>query len=249
MNSNTTFANREVCDLIFLEYNSKKPFLNLDFANTTTTEITGEPVYAYGGQGHPKRVVFHGDRGGTISFETQIRTAKLYSLITGGDIDNTAKFLKREVVTCTTAKQLIIKEVPVAGSVNVFAEDDDCGVALKVTVATGSGADGKTITAEDATAGNKYIVYYIVALTEKVHKISIKASTFPKSFIVYGSTYEKTEDDQIIPYKMVAYKCSPQTQFSMSCANTGDPATLTITCDLMADDDDNVLDLIWQDGE
>ena len=78
MNNNTTFANREVCDLIFVEYKSKKPFLNLDFANTTTTEMSGEAVYAYGGKGHPKRVTFHGDRGGTIAFETQMKTAKLY---------------------------------------------------------------------------------------------------------------------------------------------------------------------------
>ncbi|MBD5476389.1 MAG: hypothetical protein HDR17_10510, partial [Lachnospiraceae bacterium] len=45
---NPNMANREVCDLIFVDYATKKPFLNLDFANVSTTELTGESVFAYG---------------------------------------------------------------------------------------------------------------------------------------------------------------------------------------------------------
>lgn len=245
MNNNTTFANREVCDLIFVEYKSKKPFLNLDFANTTTTEMSGEAVYAYGGKGHPKRVTFHGDRGGTIAFETQMKTTKLYSLITGASLETAAKFLKREVVKCGTAGKLTVSGTPVVGTVNVFKADDDCGTELTATAT----ASSKEITVTDATANDSYIVYYMTELTEKVRKINIKSTTFPRAFTVYGDTYEKTENDEIVPYRMVAYKCSPQTNFSLSCANSGDPATITITCDLMADSDDNILDLIWQDEE
>lgn len=243
MNNNTTFANREVCDLMFVEYKTKKPFLNLDFANTTTTEMSGEAVYAYGGKGHPKRVTFHGERGGTIAFETQMKTAKLYSMITGADIENSAKFLKRESVKCTEAGKLTVTETPVAGTVNVYKADDDCGTELTAT------ATGKSISVTDAKQGEEFVVYYIVEITDKVRKINIKSTTFPRAFTVYGDTYEKTENDEIVPYRMIAYKCSPQTQFSLSCANTGDPATITITCDLMADSDDNILDLIWQDEE
>lgn len=243
MNNNTTFANREVCDLIFVEYKSKKPFLNLDFANTTTTEISGEAVYAYGGKGHPKRVTFHGERGGTIAFETQMKTAKLYSMITGADIETSAKFLKREFVKCTEAGKLTVTETPVAGTINVYKADDDCGTELTAT------ATGNSVSVTDIVKDEEFIVYYIVEITDKVRKINIKSTTFPRSFTVYGDTYEKTENDEIVPYRMIAYKCSPQTQFSLSCANTGDPATITITCDLMADSDDNILDLIWQDEE
>ena len=65
--ANKNMANREVCDLIFVDYSTKKPFLNLDFANVTTTELTGENTYAYGGKGHPKRVSFSGEKGGTLT--------------------------------------------------------------------------------------------------------------------------------------------------------------------------------------
>lgn len=243
MNLNTTFANRDVCDLTFVEYASKKPFLNIDFANTTTTEMSGEAVYAYGGKGHPKRVTFHGERGGTIAFETQMKTVKLYSLITGAEVETSAQFIKREEITATEAGKLTVTGTPVAGTVNVYKADDDCGTELTATVAE------KVVSAEGIEADKSYIVYYIENIESGVHKINIKSTTFPKAFTVYGDTYEKTENDEIIPYKMVAYKCSPQTNFSLSCANTGDPATITITCDLMADGDDNILDLLWMDGE
>ena len=79
-------ANREVCDLIFLDYATKKPFLNLDYANVTTTELTGESIFAYGGKGHPKRVQFSGEKGGTLTIETQLQSVKLWQLLTGGDV-------------------------------------------------------------------------------------------------------------------------------------------------------------------
>ena len=69
--TNPNMANREVCDLLFVDYATKKPFLNLDFANVSTTELTGESVFAHGGKGHPKRVQFSGERGGTITIDSE----------------------------------------------------------------------------------------------------------------------------------------------------------------------------------
>ena len=118
--TNTNMANREVCDLIFVDYATKKPFLNLDFANVTTTELTGESVFAYGGKGHPKRMSFSGERGGTITIETQIQTVKLWQLITGGEVTKSAKFVTRaEAVTDDTATDFTHADTPVLGSVAV----------------------------------------------------------------------------------------------------------------------------------
>ena len=43
-------ANREVCDLVFVDYKTQKPFLFCDYANTSSQELTGENVFAYGGK-------------------------------------------------------------------------------------------------------------------------------------------------------------------------------------------------------
>ena len=72
---------------------------------------------------------------------------------------------------------------------------------------------------------------------------------FPEAVKIYADTYFKTSDDVVIPYKMIAYKASPQLNFEIAFSNTGDPASITITCDLLVDDDDNMLDMIFEDGE
>ena len=233
-------TNREVCDLIFADYTSKKPFLNLDFANVSTTELTGESVFAYGGKGHPKRVQFAGERGGTLTIETQIQTVKLWQLITGGELTNTAKFVAREDATVgSDGKAITLKATPIADSVVVYAADDDCGEKLACT------ASASTVTLEKAlTEGTKVVVYYMKEVTSGVQRINIKSTSFPKTFTVYGDTVMKTEDDEVLPYKLVAYKVAPQSNMSLSFSNNGDPASITITCDLMADGDDNILDLI-----
>lgn len=237
---NPNMANREVCDLIFVDYTTKKPFLNLDFANVSTTELTGESVFAYGGKGHPKRVQFAGERGGTLTIETQIQTVKLWQLITGGEISKSAKFVTRvetEVDDAGTA--ITLADTPIANSVMVYSADDDCGTELQCTV-----ADNTITLATALSGGDKVIVYYMKEVTTGVQRVNIKSTSFPKNFIVYGDTVMKTEDNEILPYKLTAYKVAPQSNMSLSFSNSGDPGTVTITCDLMADSDDNILDLV-----
>ena len=238
--SNKNLTNREVCDLIFVDYSTRKPFLNLDFANVTTTELTGESVFAYGGKGHPKRVQFAGERGGTMTIETQIQTARLWQLITGGEASKSAKFVTRvETAVDENGTSITLADAPVAGSVAVYAEGDDCGEELACTVAD------KVVTLTTAVTGSSsVIVYYMKEVTDKVERINIKSTSFPKNFVVYGDTVMKTEDDEILPYKLTAYKVAPQGNLSLSFSNSGDPGSITITCDLLADGDDNILDLI-----
>ena len=237
--ANKNMANREVCDLIFVDYSTKKPFLNLDFANVTTTELTGESVFAYGGKGHPKRVAFTGERGGTITIETQMQTVKLWQLVTGGELSKTAKFVTRvETTVGTGGTSITLQDDPVKGTVVVYKDGDDCGEELACSV------EGKNVTLTSAlTEGDKVIVYYMKEVTDKVERINIKSTSFPKSFIVYGDTIMKTEDDEVLPMKMTAYKCVPQSNLSISFSNNGDPSSLSITADLLADSDDNILDL------
>ncbi len=237
-----TFASREVCDLIFADYKTNTPFLNMDYANVTTTEITGESIFAHGGKGHPKRIAFTGERGGTLTVETQMQSFKLYQLLTGGEVSSTANFLAREALTVTDGK-ITLSAVPANdASVNVFAADDDCGTALEITV---SGTD---VTIANADGITDVVAYYVKPVRSGAKKISIKGSSFPKAFTVYGDTIMKTEDDEVLPYKFVAYKAVPQSNISISMSNSGDPTTITITCDLMTDEKGNMLDLILEDA-
>lgn len=239
---NPNMANREVCDCIFLDYKTRKPFLNCDYANTNTVGLTGTNVMAYGGQGRPGRISFSGEKGGTITIETQIAPAKLLSLMTGAEIEKTAKFIAREKLTVGADGAITLTNAAIADTLNVYADNDDCGTPL-----TATGTD-KAYTVTGATEGNEVIAYYWLEKTTGIERLNIKSTTFPKNFVFQGSTYDKTEDDEIVAEKMIAYKCAPQPNMEISRSNTGDPATITVTCDLLADKDNNVLDIIFDEA-
>lgn len=240
---NSNMANREVCDLIFVDYSTHEPFLNLDFANVSTTELTGESVFAYGGKGHPKRIQFAGERSGTLTIETQIQTVKLWQMISGGELSQKVEFLAREeynVSATATSATVTLKGTPIKDSIYVYAGDDDCGTKLDYTT---DSTDTKKITIDISAGTDKVIVYYMKEVATGVQRINIKSTSFPKNFTVYGDTIMKTEDDKVLPYKLTAYKVAPQSTMSLGFTNNGDPSSITITCDLMADDEGNILDL------
>ena len=161
-------------------------------------------------------------------------------LVTGGELSSSAKFIKRiETAVEADGASITLKDTPVAGTVAVYAADDDCGTELAYSIT------GNTITLTSAlTDGARVIVYYMKEATGNASRVNIKSTSFPKNFIVYGDTVMKTENDEILPYKLTAYKVAPQSSLSLSFTNNGDPGAVTITCDLMADEDNNILDLV-----
>lgn len=233
-------ANREVADMIFQDYKTKKPFLYVDYANTSSQELTGETVYAYGGKGHPKKVSFSGDKGGTLTIETQIQTPKLWEMMSGGTGSTTANVMKKVNATIGSTNTITLdtEDTLTKGQVWVYdATDTNLETELEVT-----SVSAQTITLTSGTENDPVIVFYTTKKTD-VYNINIKATSFPRAFTVYGDTYMKTTDDDILPYLFKAYKAVPQPTMSLAFSNNGDPATVTITCDLLVDDDGNLLDL------
>ena len=245
MSSNKNFANREVMDLIIYDYETNKPFLPIDYANTTSHEMTGEDVYAYGGKGHPKRVPFSGEKGGTFTIETQLQSSRLYRLLTGADAEDNIDFVKREKLTTEDGTSLVLTETPIDGTIFVYKADDDCGTAISGALSNGTFTAGEI---SGIAIGDKCVVYYMEELTS-AQKISIKSTTFPKYFTAYMETKDKTEAGEDVWLRMIAWKCAPQTDFTLEMSNNGDPASVTITCDLMVDteNDNNILDMIMLD--
>ena len=52
-----------------------------------------------------------------------------------------------------------------------------------------------------------------------------------------------TEDDEIVQCELVYYKAQPQASFSLAFQNTGDPTTVSITFDCMANQDGDIYDM------
>ena len=237
-NKNANFANREVADLMLVDYSTKKLFLNVDWANVTSTSFEGDRVFATGGQGAPNRVQFDGSRTGTLTIEAQVYPVKVFQMLSGNDLGTTANFLKREKVTAADTTKLEVSAEIASTAVQVFKADDDLGTEITTT-----GATGKEVTCT-VESGVEYIVYYYAkqAAAQVVH---LDSRHFPKAYRVEGSIPYKTESDDIIEAHPIWYKAAPQAGFELSWQNTGDPVSLTMTFDVLADENGDMFSLIF----
>lgn len=259
MENTKTFANRDVSNLIICDYNTGAPYVNLDYANVTTADMTGEVVYAYGGWGHPKKIAFSGDRGGTMTIETQVRESKLYKLISGADISTSAGSVRtaQRVVTTAANKFNLDHSPDITNPFDVSAKDGTIIAIADLSsedITEKTKADGTKYyevaidpTGSDIAANTELVVYYWRAVAaNKIETLAVKADTFPQAVIIYADTWDKSTDDSIVEQKMIAYKAVAQPNFSLSNQNTGDPGSLTMTFDLMENANHDILDLIFK---
>lgn len=240
MGVNSKVANREVCDMVWLDYKTKKPELFLDFANTTSPELTADTAYAFGGKGHPKRVAFDGNKGGTLTVETQMQSFQLWKMMTGGIVKDTSKYYVCEKVVAGASGAVSLAETPISGTITVFKDGDEGGTPLN------SSGTGASITVTSAQEGDKLLVFYAKNTTSGAKVLNMTGITFPHDYIVYGDTVQKSEDDELLPYRLTYYRVHPQPNMSLAYSNDGDPATVTITCDLLVDGDNNFMDMILE---
>lgn len=237
-------ANRQVCDVLFCDVKTKKPYLKFDTANTTTAGIEGDSVYAMA-KGS-RKIAFANPLTGTMSIEAQVYPFKFFSLFTDGVIDTTAVYAETKDVTATAGGTLSIAE-PTAGTIEtntVFAYPYD-SFGDESTLIAGSYSEGifTATTESEIVADKKYTVGYIVNKTA-VRKISFRNDKLPKDYYVTMSTLDKDEEGVLTPFKIVAYKAMAQRNFELSFNSEGDPATVTATFDLMEDKDGNIIDMI-----
>lgn len=238
---NPNMSNREVADFTLVDFQTKKPWLNVDFANVTTTEMAATRVLAKGGRGAAPRVPFDGERTCTMKVDTQITPMKLFAMLAGTEILTSGKVFTRERLALAEGK-LTLSETPAAGSVTVYKAGDDCGAAISATVTDNAAA------IEDGTDGDEYIAYYMAMKEQGVQIVKFKSDAFPKAYAAYGETLYKTEEDELLPMKLVIHKAVPQATFSLALSNSGDPSTLSMTFDLFAVDGNDFLEMQLIEG-
>ena len=231
-------ANRQVCDVDIRVLKTMAPFLFFDTANTTTAGLSGDSVYAM--KKGTRAVAFHNPIEGTMTIEAQVMPFKAYSLFSDGTIDTTAAYAVKKTITCTTAGELSITGAK-AGTVFVYASGEFGGTQIEGTYAS---SKFTATTAADLVVDTEYEVGYIVEKDQNVKKVSFNNKKVPKDYYITMSTLDKGEDDSLTPFIITAYKASIQRSFELSFSSEGDPASVTITFDLLEDKDGNVMDMI-----
>ena len=162
-------------------------------------------------------------------------------MLSDGEIETSAIIARKEKVKAIAAGTLSLTNTPVSGTVFVYAEDDFGGEAIEGTVVD------KVFTATteaDIAIDTSYVIGYLELKSEGVKKVSFNNKKIPKDFYIQMSTLDKNEQGELVPMRITAYKASPQRSLDLSFASEGDPAEITITCDCLTDENDDVLDMI-----
>ena len=84
----------------------------------------------------------------------------------------------------------------------------------------------------------------MVKRSSGLKKISLNNKRLPKDYFITQKTVDKDENGLLTPFIMTAYKATIQRNIDLSFSSEGDPASITLTFDLMEDKDGNVLDMI-----
>lgn len=234
-------ANRQVCDVDIRILKTLAPFLFFDTANTTTVGLSGDSVYAM--KKGTRAIAFQNPIEGTLTIEAQVIPFKFYSLLSDGVVEATGLQAIKATIKATEAGKLAITatngEIK-SGSVFVYKSGEFGETAITGTYANGSFS---ATMSSDIEADTEYEVGYIVTRTSGVKRVSFNNKKIPKDYFITMSTVDKDEDGVLTPFIITAYKASIQRNFELSFSSEGDPASMSITFDLMEDKNGNVLDM------
>lgn len=238
-------ANRQVCDVDIRILKTMVPFLWFDTANTTTAGLQGDSVYAMA-KG-TRKIAFPNPITGTMTIEAQVYPFKYFALLSNGEIQTEAAYADHTTVECATAGSIDLT-APTGGTINpgtvfVFPEGK-YGDEASIIKGTYAANKFTATTAGDITVGEKYEVGYVVTKTSGVQKISFNNKLVPKDYYITQKTLDKDEEGMLTPFVMTAYKASIQRNFDLSFSSEGDPASVTLTFDLLEDKNGNILDMV-----
>lgn len=236
-------ANRQVCDVDIRVLKTLAPFLFFDTANTTTAGLSGDSVYAMAkGQ---RAIAFHNPLEGTITIEAQVIPFKFYSLFSDGTVESTGIQAVHETIKATAATLTInpANGTVKAGSVFVYPAGS-FGDESKLIAGTFATNTFTPTSSGDIANGAEYEVGYIVSRTTGVQRVSFNNKKTPKDYFITMNTVEKDEEGVLTPFIITAYKASIQREFELSFSSEGDPASVTLTFNLLADKNGDVMDIM-----
>lgn len=230
-------ANRQCCDVHILDYATMKPWMLVDFCNTTTAGFSADAVYA--NKKGAKDIKFDNPLEGTMKLNFQVHPFQIYALYSDGEIETSALIARRENVTGGATGTLTLTNTPKAGT--VYAVDPDTGKIIEGTVAE------KVFTAtttSEIKEGTTYEVSYLEEKTAGVKKISFNNKKTPKDFFIQMETVDKDEKGNLVPVRITAYKASPNRTLDLSFSSDGDPAEIEIELSVLQNEDGDVMDII-----
>lgn len=246
MNLGRYALGNEVFNCSIFDFVTDKPFMYMDYANSSENAWTADQSYATGGAGSPRRVVFNSNKQSTLTLETQIFSMQHLAMYTGKDIESGVgkNIFKREVLTVTDnagTLQVTLTKTPIDTNGDSTVDKDDVAI-----FAFANGIDGAECTIGTVTTGTKVVtitagavandevaVYYQWATTSEAHRITFTPTDFPKYVKIIADTMMTDElAGDLVAGQLAYYKASIQPSLTFRAANSGDPTSLSMVFDI-----------------
>ena len=232
-------ANRQCCDLDIRDFKTGAPVLFADFGNVTTAGFSSDNVYAM--KKGAKAIAFNNPIEGTISIEMQCHPLSIYALFSDGTIEKSGIIKKREVVKGSTGNKLTLTGTPKDGTVFVCKKGE---WGKEVIHGNFAGSDFTATSPGDIVQDEYYEVGYLEEKASGINKITINNSKLPKDVTISMETLDKDVEGNLVPFVINVYKATVQRSIELSFSSEGDPGSVTLTYDVMQDDNGNVMDFI-----
>ena len=236
-------ANRQVADVDIRILKTMAAFLDFRTANTTTVGLSADAVYAMAKGA--RRIAFPNPTEGTMTIEAQVYPFRFFALLSDGVIHNDAVYAHKATIKATTAGELPLSvgsgSSIVTGTVFVYPKDE---FGVEGSAIEGTYASNKFTAAEPSkiAVNSEYEVGFVVSRTSGVKRISFDNKNLPQDYYITMNTLDKDEDGGLTPFLMTAYKATIQRTFDLSFSSEGDPASVTLTFDLMENKEGKILD-------
>lgn len=255
---NDKFGAKEVIDATLYDMATGKPKLFFDTLKTSEIAFTSEKVYARGGRGNSKLLVWELNKEGTLTITDALLSPKSIELASGLSPQNGSKKIHmRQSTEWTTDAQpvnkgiqfplkasasgeILLAFVPTESVANilVYEADDDAGTPIAMAGAT---LTDKTLTV--AAASNKtVIVYYTYMSGIDTQSYVIDASHFSGTYKLVGDTVIrnlKTGKDEAFQIVIPNLKWSSNVNLSFNAE--GDPSVQNYECEILRSADGSTM--------
>lgn len=233
------------------ELAGEKFFAYADYANSVSIAITSENVKAK--KKGNDAISFDYGKTGTFSLSFEVFTKSILALLVGQDaVKGNHEYIKREVLTASASNTATMVGTAKAGTLSVGVTED--GYTFTQELESGAAANageysiaGKVITcnATDAPEGTKIMVVYIEE-GSNLEKLTINGNVFPKGFRCYFDTTMK-DDNQIERMIQVELpNIKPQANITITFDSQA-VATIEITADILVDENDEMVNILFLD--
>lgn len=237
------YALKDVMDMDWIDYVTKKPIIHIDYAQTSSNQIQSTQTQVTGGRGDQLLYEFESKKVSTLQVNVPLVDPKLVAFLSGGTPSvGAANVFQRDVLTVDGTNKVTLSQTPVTGSIFLSKVDstqprdygDEITLGDPSTAPNTYSISDKSVTLNTTSnpEGSQVVAFYQFATPETSTTIKIDADKFATFFTITGDGVWADQTTGVQrAVKMTVYKAKPQSNFTLS-MDEANATTLQLNVDM-----------------